>query len=214
MSEDRQDQTEREKLSYPEKPEISREPGQEAIIGTQEQLDLLSLSNISEEELTQAELNEWLLGGRTDLPEKVNKMMNNLILKLSVGLGVQVVASLDRINHLNNYMRKAEEIMFDVTMLDSMEESEIRRNYKIVASTSSALQEFQRKFIAQNRETLSLDNTPQQKLMDQIMSLPPDKIGLIMEMIRNTQEEAISKNVKAGQERISKSQKITDQEEA
>ena len=155
------------------------------------EFDSLVESNAEEDKVTvggmdnveMVQFYKFIMGQASTPPEIVTKMMNNLVMKLSMGLGYNVVNNISRQADLSKFLAEAEKRLFSVEALDTMTTKEIQDAYKEGRATLTGLQEFQRKFIVQNKETLKTDNTPQEKLMNKIMTLSPDKVAKLMETI-------------------------------
>lgn len=129
------------------------------------------------------EFMDWASGKEVELPPQLNKVMNNLLTKLSVGLGLSVVGSITRQENLNAFLVEAERKLFNKDLVNDMTMEEVDNAYKTARQTVTGLQEFQRKFISQNKETLKISNTPQEKMMNKIMSMSPSKIAVLMEQM-------------------------------
>ena len=126
---------------------------------------------------------DYVMGTVVEPPEVMNKIMNNLIHKLSMGLGYNVVANIGRQAQLAKFLSVAEERMFDVEEVKDMSREEISKLYGQAEKTLNGLQEFQRKFIVQNKDVLKTDTTPQEQLVSKLMTLPADKVDAIMKTI-------------------------------
>lgn len=126
---------------------------------------------------------DYVMGTVVEPPEVMNKIMNNLIHKLSMGLGYNVVANIGRQAQLAKFLSVAEERMFDVEEIKDMSREEISKLYGQAEKTLNGLQEFQRKFIVQNKDVLKTDTTPQEQLVSKLMTLPADKVDAVMKTI-------------------------------
>lgn len=125
----------------------------------------------------------YVMGDLAEPPEIMNKMMNNLISKLSMGLGYNVVANIGRQAQLAKFIAVAEEEMFDPEAVKDMDKEKLLDLYSKAEKTLTGLQEFQRKFIVQNKDLLKTDSTPQEKMVAKLMTLPADKLDSIMKII-------------------------------
>lgn len=126
---------------------------------------------------------EYVVGDVAEPPAVMNKIMNNLIQKLSMGLGYNVVANIGRQAKLAKFLSVAEEFLFDTEDLKDMDKKQIAELHKEAGKTLTDLFEVQRKFIVQNKDVLKTDSTPQEKMVSKLMTLPPDKIEKIMAQI-------------------------------
>ena len=73
--------------------------------------------------------------------------------------------------------------MFDIEEVKDMDKEELAKMYNQAEKTLNGLQEFQRKFIVQNKDLLKTDSTPQEKMVSKLMTLPPAKLEKIMGVI-------------------------------
>ena len=124
----------------------------------------------------------WACGSQSDPPDVVQKMMVNLSSKLSVGLGINIVGNIGRQTRLTQFLEEMEKEIYDPTRISEMGEKEKMAAYKEARSTLNALQEFQRKFIVQNKE-FKPESTEQERLMGRIMALPKDKLNAIISIL-------------------------------
>ena len=131
----------------------------------------------------------YLMGQSLEAPEALNKMMNNLISKISMSLGYTVVSSTARQAELAKFMAEAEKIMFNAEAIPSMTDKELKSTYKEAKSTLMGLQEFSRKFVVQNRDSLRVENSKQEKLMTKLMALPPEKLEAVTKIIEDAEKE-------------------------
>lgn len=139
-----------------------------------------------------AELQEFMdfvLGNSTEPPAVMDKIMVNLITKLSMGLGYNVVSNITRQASLTKFLTEAEERLFDPKEVADMDRGELEASYKVASKTLDTLFETQRKFIVQNKDLLQTDNSPQEKIVAKLMTLPPDKMESVMRIIEGLDEE-------------------------
>lgn len=142
------------------------------------------------------QFNEYLVGAQIEPPEAMAKMMNNIITKLSMGLGYNVVNNINRQTKLSSYISKLEETLYDPADISAMSAEEKVARLDQANKTLNNLQEFQRKFIVQNKDAFAKVTSPQEKMMNQIMSMPPEKIE---KMIQFMNSELETKPVSPGQ---------------
>lgn len=136
-----------------------------------------------------AQFYRYLMGQSLEAPEVLNKMMNNLINKISMSLGYTVVNNTARQAELAKFMAEAEKVMFNPDTIGTMTDKELRDKYKEAKSTLMGLQEFSRKFVVQNRDTLKVENSKQEKLMNKLMALPPEKLEAVTKIIEEAEKE-------------------------
>jgi hypothetical protein len=152
---------------------------------SEETKELVEEKTVSDTEM--AKLIEFIMGNLTEPPEGITKMMNNLLTKLSMGLGCGIVDSLQRQKDLADYLKLMEKKIFiaDESIIDSYDVDTQVKLYDHASKVLTSLQEFQRKFIVQSRESLKVENSPQEKLMNKIMTLSPDKVEKLTEFLEN-----------------------------
>ena len=136
-----------------------------------------------------AQFYRYLMGQSLEAPEVLNKMMNNLINKISMSLGYTVVNNTARQAELAKFMAEAEKVMFNPDSIGTLTDKELRDKYKEAKSTLMGLQEFSRKFVVQNRDTLKVENSKQEKLMNKLMALPPEKLEAVTKIIEEAEKE-------------------------
>ena len=136
-----------------------------------------------------AQFYRYLMGQSLEAPEVLNKMMNNLINKISMSLGYTVVNNTARQAELAKFMAEAEKVMFNPDSIGTLTDKELRDKYKEAKSTLMGLQEFSRKFVVQNRDTLKVENSKTEKLMNKLMALPPEKLEAVTKIIEEAEKE-------------------------
>lgn len=136
-----------------------------------------------------AQFYRYLMGQSLEAPEVLNKMMNNLINKISMSLGYTVINNTARQADLAKFMAEAEKVMFNPESIATMTEKELKDTYKEAKSTLMGLQEFSRKFVVQNRDSLRVENSKQEKLMNKLMALPPEKLEAVTKIIEDAEKE-------------------------
>ena len=129
------------------------------------------------------EFMEYVVGENPEPPEVMNKIMNNLVKKLSMGLGATVVGNMSRQTQISKYLAEAEKRIFDVDEIKDMPVEEVIKLYAQADKTLNSLQETQRKFIVQNKDLIKKEDSSAEKMVSKIMTLPPDKLERIMGII-------------------------------
>lgn len=138
--------------------------------------------------MTQEDIKEFMdyvVGTNTTPPESLNKMMNNLVTKLSMSLGYNIVAGMARQAELSDFIQESEKYIFDKNQLSSLDLDQMIALHDKAEKSMMSYLEFQRKFILQNKDSFKIDNSPQQRLLDKLMTLPPDKINSIIDKIND-----------------------------
>ena len=77
---------------------------------SEETKELVEERTVSDAEM--AKLIQFIMGNLTEPPEGITKMMNNLLTKLSMGLGYGIVDSLKRQKDLADYLKLMEKKIF------------------------------------------------------------------------------------------------------
>lgn len=145
--------------------------------------------------LNQTEVQElvaFIMGDESKPPESLDRMMTNLYDKMVMVLGYNVVANCSRQAKLQKFITTAEDTLYDVTRIPMMEHEELEKAYTSASKTMTDMTELQRRFVAQNKDVLTRTRTEQEKIAQSIMSLPADKIDMILSIIKGESEMAKS----------------------
>lgn len=127
----------------------------------------------------------YLTGSNSEPPEIIEKVMANIVNKLTAGLGLSIANDLSRQTHLAAYCAQMETDLFNTDSIDALTDREKRDRYKMAKDALNASKEFQRKFILQNKESLRGSRTESEKLLDKLMTLPKEKTQRIMQMLED-----------------------------
>ena len=149
------------------------------------------MSEVNNLEVNDAqELVEFVYGDSLQVPQNLDKMMTNLYQKLQMTLGYSMAKNVKRQMKLANFIEKVEDELFDVSdeTISSMDPEQLQDLYKQATKTLTEMNEFQRRFLAQNKDTLVGERTQQEELASQLMALSPQKLDSIMKIIRGESE--------------------------
>jgi hypothetical protein len=139
------------------------------------------------------ELVSYIMGSLTEPPKSLEKMMTNLYQKLQTGLGYSIASNVKRQTKLARFIAAAEEELYDPEQVSLMEREDLEKAYSSASKSLSEMNEFERRFLAQNKESFTAKRTEQEDIAAKLMTLPSDKIESIMKIINGeallTQED-------------------------
>lgn len=119
----------------------------------------------------------WVMGQAPTPPEVVDKIVTNIKSKISVGLGLGVVANIPRQTRLSDFINSLEADLFDPNKIIDMSTEEKLELWDKASKTLSQIQETQRKFVAQQGDSLLANpNSAQGKIQQRIMALTPEQL--------------------------------------
>lgn len=119
----------------------------------------------------------WVMGQAPTPPEVVDKIVTNIKSKISVGLGLGVVANIPRQTRLSDFINSLEADLFDPDKIIDMTTEEKLELWDKASKTLSQIQETQRKFVAQQGDSLLVNpNSAQGKIQQRIMALTPEQL--------------------------------------
>lgn len=130
------------------------------------------------------ELVEYIMGSSAEPPKALDKMMTNLYQKLQTGLGYSVASNVQRQAKLVKFISEVESEIFDPERVKDMEEDKLVDLYTKATKTLSEMNEFERRFLAQNKDAFSSHKTEQEKIAQKLMTLSPEKLESIMKIIQ------------------------------
>lgn len=123
-----------------------------------------------------AEFSSYIRGESATPPACVTKVMTSIANKLTMVAGCDMVSSINREQNLDNFMAAAEARLFDPEAIEDMPREELQKVYEKAAKRKDILAESRRKFLAQNRDALSVQGSEQEKLLAQIMTMSPEQV--------------------------------------
>lgn len=132
----------------------------------------------------------WLSGQESEPPQAVKQVVTNLAQKINMTQGYLTAVSLSRMNRLSDFLKQAEELIFNPERLTSMSTEEILNLYDVGQKIYQSSMESSRKFVFQNKETLQDLEKPADELRQMLLSLPPNKLEKIRSIIEEASEEA------------------------
>ena len=130
------------------------------------------------------ELVEFVMGNSVQPPENLDKMMTNLYQKLQMTLGYSMANNVKRQTKLVKFLELAETEIFDLDSetISQMDREELVKLYSQATKTLSDMNEFQRRFLAQN-QNMAGEKTQTEELAQKLMALPPSKLESIKQII-------------------------------
>jgi len=155
---------------------------------------------MSTSELNQNDANEliqFVMGDTLQPPQNLDKLMTNLYQKLQMTLGYSMARNVNRQVKLSKFIESAEDILFDPDNenLQNMDPEVLADLYKQATKSLTDMNEFQRRFLAQNKDTLVGERTQQEEIAAQLMALSPQKLESIMQILRGESELEVSESL-------------------
>lgn len=138
----------------------------------------------TKEEVEFKEFMAYVTGSSSEPPASFEKIMNSIVHKMQVHTSHSIVKSMNRQLNLANFIEKCERVIFSEDLIDQMAPEDTIERYNLAVRTLGGLQEFQRKFIVQNKIEPKTD-TPQEKILAKLMSASPDKLEKVVELLDN-----------------------------
>ena len=138
------------------------------------------------------ELVGYIMGITSEPPKALDKMMTNLYQKLQLGLGYSVASNVQRQTKLVKFIATVEDELFDPEQVATMDKSDMQELYKNATKALAEMNEFERRFLAQNKDAFSSHKTEQEQLAQQLMTLSPEKLDSIMKIVKG--ETALAQN--------------------
>lgn len=143
------------------------------------------LQGVSVSEQDMNELGDWLSGISDTIPDVVRNMSSNLEQKVNFCMCYMIASNMRRCITQLDFIEEAEKIIYDKNTLAGKSSDEIMDIYKDTNKTVNQTLEFVRKFLIQNKETLSPKDAKVDQLQNTLMSLSPERIDAIMTAITN-----------------------------
>jgi hypothetical protein len=131
------------------------------------------------------EIIPWLAGTRKDPPAVMQKVINNIQMKMTWLTAYMVTGNLSRLGKLQPFLTRAEQILFPVSYeeLVNMDRETLEARYRLAIQAQEKAMEFTRKFASQSKETFEDKQTEGAELMDKILQLPPERVKKILEAL-------------------------------
>lgn len=129
------------------------------------------------------DLASFIKGITSDVPESVNKIINNLADKLSLTLGLSVACTTSRQAHLSRFLEETEQALFSPENFNSLDSKQQMELYKLAAKTQGDLIETTRKTVAQNKELFAKETGTIQQLMNKLVALSPEKQQALLQAL-------------------------------
>lgn len=137
------------------------------------------------------ELINYIMGLSSTPPAALDKMMTNLYQKIQMSLGYSVASNVQRQARITKFLSMAEKEVFEMSEEDisNMDREALTKLYNSASKALGEMNEFERRFLAQNKEVFNGKLTEQEKIAQQLMALPQDKIEQIMSIIKGETKE-------------------------
>lgn len=129
------------------------------------------------------EFNLWLNGQSESVPDFLRCQSNSMMDKIAFSMNSVINISIRRILHLQQFVEKAEIELYSEDKLLTMEPETIQFMYTEANKNLKDLVEFVRRYTNQNRELLSKNDADSDALRDMLLSLPKEKIAIIMDLL-------------------------------
>lgn len=148
----------------------------------EEELGGIPVDIIDEDE--KIELFKWMTGMVSEPPAAVQKIAANLATKINLAMGYVITRNFKRIDNLLNFMEDSEEYLFDAEELINMDDRDMMIDYyKEAGKQMKNSLEWMRKYVYQNKDELKQAGENVDKLKSLLMSLPPDKLEDIIDVL-------------------------------
>lgn len=150
-------------------------------------VDLVPQGDVPTSGLDQVAVQElvgYIMGITSEPPKALDKMMTNLYQKLQLGLGYSVASNVQRQTKLVKFISTVEDEIFDAEQVKDLDKSELQELYKNASKALAEMNEFERRFLAQNKDAFNSHKTEQEQLAQQLMTLSPEKIESIMKIVK------------------------------
>ena len=146
-----------------------------------QQANLENILSITNEE--QQEISDWLKGKTRETPEVVRTLTNNIQEKLNYSLCAVITANMRRSITLLNYIEKVERTIYSEENANQPYSDNLKTDYLNANKTLVQALEFTRKFMIQNRDCLTPDDTKVDEVKTLLSQLPIDRLNKIAEAI-------------------------------
>lgn len=131
-----------------------------------------------------AEFLLWMTGSVKEPPLALQKVSNNLINKLNYGMSLQIASNMSRAMHLVEFIRESELHLFDSNAILTKEDDEVLNLYEKASKALNTALEFNRKYISQNKESLSPSNDKVDNLRELLLTLPKEKLDSLIDSLQ------------------------------
>lgn len=140
--------------------------------------DIMSLTDDEKKEV-----DEWLKGKSREVPEVVRTLTNNIQEKINYSMCAIITSNMRRSINLLNYIEKTEQTIYSEANANQPYSDELKADYMNANKTLTQSLEFIRKFMLQNKEALTPDDSKVDEVKTLLSQLPVDRLNKIAEAI-------------------------------
>ena len=147
----------------------------------QNQVKMEDIMSLTDDEKRQVD--DWLKGRVRETPEVVRTLTNNIQEKLNYTLCSILISNMRRSINLLNYVEKVERTIFSEENANLPYSDDLKTDYMNANKTLNQALEFTRKFMIQNKESLTPDDSTVDEVKTLLSQLPIDRLNRIAEAI-------------------------------
>lgn len=135
----------------------------------------------------------YVRGESATPPACITKVMTSIANKLTMVAGCDMVSTINREQILDKFMLAAEQRLFssDPERLTMMDDATLGKLYEKASKRKDILSESRRKFLAQNRDSMSIQGSEQEKLLAAIMAMSPEQVEKLKSAVAEIQAEVV-----------------------
>lgn len=131
------------------------------------------------------ELYAWINGESMDVPEFMRSQSKGMAEKVAFSMNSILNTSIIRIMRLQEFINKAEGELYSDESLLKLEPEAVNMLYKNANKTLAELSEFVRKYTAQGKDLMDVNDVQTDHLKNVILSLPKEKIDAVLEIVNS-----------------------------
>ncbi len=117
---------------------------------------------------------QWISGQVMDPPDAVRRVVTNLSQKINMAMGYLTTINLSRMTRISDFMEAAEQELFSVGRVESMDNEQLLELYGQAQKILSTSMDFSRKFLFQNKDMLDMSEVDEIRTL--LGNLPPDRL--------------------------------------
>lgn len=145
------------------------------------QVNMEDMMSLTDDE--KKEVDEWLKGKSREVPEVVRTLTNNIQEKINYSMCAIITSNMRRSINLLNYIEKTEQTIYSEANANQPYSDELKTDYMNANKTLTQSLEFIRKFMLQNKEALSPDDSKVDEVKTLLSQLPIERLNRIAEAI-------------------------------
>ena len=147
----------------------------------QEQVKMEDIMSLTDDEKRQVD--DWLKGKIRETPEVVRTLTNNIQEKLNYSMCAIIASNMRRAINLLNYIEKVERTIYSEENANLPYSDDLKTGYMNANKTLNQALEFTRKFMLQNKESLTPDESTVDEVKTLLSQLPIERLNRIAEAI-------------------------------